>query len=128
MCKYVWVKKYECKICGGRDSLPVDIAEGDHKCWLWKKRIVTFPGAMQTERVVDYEKPPAACCTACRNSRKSGTGTSRTYRGRIAFFGSLREIVNKYEVSLLKCVLLPSWRGDLGVDPAVNFRGRPRSP
>ena len=29
------------------------IAEGDHKCWLWKRKIVSFLGAVQTERVVD---------------------------------------------------------------------------
>ena len=32
------------------------IAEGDHKCWLLKIGIVSFFCAMQTERVVDYEK------------------------------------------------------------------------
>ena len=64
LCKYVWVKKNECKICGGPEKHSLyhckwsknlrfqmsaevrafeHVAQGDHKCWLWKNGNCVFP-------------------------------------------------------------------------------------
>ena len=36
--------------------LKEQIAEGDLRCWLWERGIVSFPGASHTKKATDHER------------------------------------------------------------------------
>ena len=101
MCKYVWVKHNECKICGelgtekhrlhhcnwSKKNLRLqrsaevrafeDIAKGDHKCWLWKEwELCLSLEPCRRRALLIMRWSLAARSIGCRKTRKSGTRTS----------------------------------------------------